>query len=744
MKKMFMSTLIVTVLIGSITFATDNTEIIDKLQEVQPVALSAQDLEFTSFRSCEDMSATLTQFVKDNFDTWHGPMPYWRWWGMLDDVALAEESADTAAWTAVWDAKTAPAPTVSSSTDYSTTNVQITGVDEPELLKTDGTHFYYYNQRLQKVLIMRGPLDRATSTLTLANTQVVATIAVPSIFSNIQLFIHEKQLVILWQRWQDQWYSAKIAAPAWGFWWLDTSSRTDVIVYDITDATNPKLIKFADLDGRYQDARLVGDTLYVVSQLGINRRWFWAQFEKADDVIVDAETLLPRVIDIAYTKDDDTKNLVLDWKTYPYHVSKQKPDCSDTMYVLPSKKAIQEFWLSPQFTILRAIDLWDTEAPVATTATFGSTQTIHLNAWAAYLANSFWAPYNSACPAGAMCIWAWGGESQTLLHKFALDKQNMTYVNSALLPGSPLTQWSMDEDENGVFRILTTTWSPEQATHLITLDKNLEKLGTLLNIEPGEQFKASRFMGDKLYLVTFEQIDPLFVIDLAFPKSPTIIWELKIPWYSTYLHPYAPESNGTQWLLGLGYDTTTGARWGTQNAGVKLDLYKVDYTQKDAKGMIAVTQEQTKTFGGKGSETEALYNPRVFVWNPTTKQVVMPLVLSDATMGKQCTTTYDDTGKVSGEQCRDSEIYKTSFAGMKAIEIFPTGINEVASYDYTDRLKADKETYDVYQGQIRPWQLQNLAFRAWYVGDALYVINNLFMHVVIPGKVGQEVFVDLK
>ena len=160
--------------------------------------------------------------------------------------------------------------------------------------------------------------------------------------------------------------------------------------------------------------------------------------------------------------------------------------------------------------------------------------------------------------------------------------------------------------------------------------------------------------------------------------------------------------------------------------------------------MITVTQEQTKTFGGKGSETEALYNPRVFVWNPTTKQVVMPLVLSDSSMGKQCTTTYDANGNVSGEQCRDSEVYKTSFAGMKSIEILPTGINEIASYDYTDRLKADKQTYDVYQGQIWPWQLQNLAFRAGYVGDALYVINNLFMHVVIPGKLGQEVFVDLK
>lgn len=71
-------------------------------------------------------------------------------------------------------------------------------------------------------------------------------------------------------------------------------------------------MKFADLDGWYQDARLVGDTLYVVSQLGINRRWYGTMAEKADDVVVDAESLLPRVIDISYTKDDDAKNLVLD------------------------------------------------------------------------------------------------------------------------------------------------------------------------------------------------------------------------------------------------------------------------------------------------------------------------------------------------------------------------------------------------------------------------------------------------
>lgn len=120
------------------------------------------------------------------------------------------------------------------------------------------------------------------------------------------------------------------------------------------------------------------------------------------------------------------------------------------------------------------------------------------------------------------------------------------------------------------------------------------------------------------------------------------------------------------------------------------------------------------------------------------------MVLQDAGTGKQCTTTYDAAGKVVGENCRDSETYTTSFAGMKLIEVLPKEINEVASYDYTDLLKKDTQTYDVYQGQIWPWQLSNLQFRVGYLGDVLYTINNLFTHFVVPGKAGQEVYVDMK
>lgn len=73
--------------------------------------------------------------------------------------------------------------------------------------------------------------------------------------------------------------------------------------------------------------------------------------------------------------------------------------------------------------------------------------------------------------------------------------------------------------------------------------------------------------------------------------------------------------------------------------------------------------------------------------------------------------------------------------------MLPTAITEKASYDYTDLLKQDKQSYDSYQGQIWPWQLSNLQFRVGYVGDVLYTVNNLFAHFVVPGKAGQEKYV---
>ena len=229
----------------------------------------------------------------------------------------------------------------------------------------------------------------------MSTPRIVSVIALPATFSQVQLFVRPNQLVLLAQRRSDRGQQGLI----------DTSSKTEIITYDMSDKSTPKLTKFADLDGRYQDARMVGNTLYVVSQVGINRWWYGQTYSTSEKVEVNAEDLLPKVIDITYTKDAAKKNLTLNEKTYPYHISVQRPACNETMYVLPKKESIKEYGLSPQFTLLRAVDLGQPDAQVVTTTTFGSTQTIHLNEKSVYLANSFWAPYESSCPPNARCIW---------------------------------------------------------------------------------------------------------------------------------------------------------------------------------------------------------------------------------------------------------------------------------------------------------------------------------------------------
>jgi len=99
----------------------------------------------------------------------------------------------------------------------------------------------------------------------------------------------------------------------------------------------------------------------------------------------------------------------------------------------------------------------------------------------------------------------------------------LNYEGTLLVYGLPLNQYAMHEDEDGYFYLLTKDWRNRVATHLYVASPEFKLVGKLLNIEPGEEFKASRFLGDKLYLVTFKQVDPLFVIDLADKTKPKII-----------------------------------------------------------------------------------------------------------------------------------------------------------------------------------------------------------------------------
>ena len=235
------------------------------------------------------------------------------------------------------------------------------------------------------------------------------------------------------------------------------------------------------------------------------------------------------------------------------NLSVKTTDCNSINYILPTDETMKQTNMFPQFTLISAINLASEE--VDTTVAFGNPGEIHMSTDGLYLVQNYWMPRGTYfdCPAGIACIMPrfMGGDNYSLIHKFDIG-EDVSYNNTNIVPGNPLTQYSMDEDQLGNFRILTSKWWPEQATDLYVLDPSLKLVGALTDIEPGEQFKASRYIDDKLYLVTFRQTDPLFVIDIADITDPKIIGELKIPGFSTYLHPMGGNENGTQHLIGLG------------------------------------------------------------------------------------------------------------------------------------------------------------------------------------------------
>jgi uncharacterized secreted protein with C-terminal beta-propeller domain len=191
----------------------------------------------------------------------------------------------------------------------------------------------------------------------------------------------------------------------------------------------------------------------------------------------------------------------------------------------------------------------------------------------------------------------------------------------------------MDE-YNNYFRIATTSRRERVlANNLYVLDPNLKLTGRLEGLAPGENIHSARFMGEKCYLVTFQKTDPLFVIDLSVPDSPTILGELKIPGYSDYLHPY-DETH----LIGVGKETeeaeTGNFAW---FQGLKLSLF-------DVSNVTDPKQMDKTIIGDRGTSSEALTNPKAFLLDNSRNLLVIPvnLALIDRTLYEPRSSTFGE------------------------------------------------------------------------------------------------------
>ena len=474
-----------------------------------------------------------------------------------------------------------PQSTATSSPSHSSTNVQVAGVDEPDTVKTDGTYIYTLSNNTIFILQAYPATDAA----------IVGRITLDENHSAQSFFVNGDRLIVFCSGgfYYPVLYDGVMkTTESLNRPWYGNSGEMSILVYDLGDRASPSLSKEVKMDGYFSDARMIGSYVYVVSTTPT----YMIYSEQNGN-----ETLRVPTITIDGQSQNITPNDI-------YYVD--VPELADSM------------------THVLSLNL-DTSEVNDKSFMLGSSQTMYVSQNNIYLATSHW----PVVPLAADNTASSSDTETTVLHKIAINASSIDYVAQGEVPGHILNQFAMDE-YNGYFRIATTEGYYNGDTYQTTnnvyiLDANLKEVSSLKNIAPGESIYAVRFLGDRAYLVTFVEIDPLFALDLSDPQNPQILGELKIPGYSTYLHPY-DETH----IIGIGRDVnrsidadkihTPGAVYYTAVQGLKLALF-------DVSDITNPVEEASVTIGDRGTDSPALYDHHAFLFDREKNLLVIPVSL---------------------------------------------------------------------------------------------------------------------
>jgi len=436
--------------------------------------------------------------------------------------------------------------------EYSRTNVQVEGVDEADIVKTDGTYIYAISN--QSIVILKAyPPEEA---------EILSRI---DFNGNIKgIFINQDKLAVFEDTSYHNEYRAFIDYISY------TTQQTFIKVYNIADRSNPTLIQTRNItvDGSYFNSRMIGNYAYIL----INQQIYTDE----NDVTLPEITYLNRnetvpANQIYYTNITDRFNTYMNILAINLHNDHQKPTVKSYLQSYASTMYVS------QNNIYLTHSTYQTE-----------TQT-----------------------------------QATGIHRINIDKGEIDYQASGTVPGYVLNQFSMDE-YGGFFRIATSEGQllarGESAArnNVYILSMNLDTVGSLEDLAPGEQIHSARFMGNRCYLVTFKKIDPLFVIDLTNPTSPHVLGELKVTGYSDYLHPY-DETH----IIGIGKETIEGEggnfAW---YQGVKISLFDVT----DVTNPIEIAKYE---IGDRGTDSPILQDHKAFLFDKERNLLVIPVSVAE-------------------------------------------------------------------------------------------------------------------
>jgi uncharacterized secreted protein with C-terminal beta-propeller domain len=455
---------------------------------------------------------------------------------------------------------------------HSTTNVQEAGVDEPDIVKTDGKRIVAVAQARVHLVGLDG--GKMTLRKTLPDTMVRNVFLAGD---RVLVFSGHEGQGLTGSRWAGQ--------------------QAVLTMYDISDLSDPQRIATLTMDGDVLDARLVGTQVRVVTV-------------SAPDVDAPSPVYEPDGEISQKSKDElraaVAKTTVDDWiPTYTLQdgagadVSKGRlVDCANLAH--PKKFSGLDTVAVSSFDIGSALQSRKTVGVIA------GGQQIYATDRSTYVSTTDWTRDGSAVTTG--------------LHKFLTAPSGATsYEGSGEVPGTLLNQYAMSEYD-GVLRVASTVserrgWvNARQATEgvVTTLqeqDGALRQLGQVggLGQQDNESIRAVRFIEDRGYVVTFRQTDPLYVLDLRNPAAPTVVGELKIPGYSGYLHPI-----GENLLLGVGQ---SGLDSSNPSQPTRRGQIGVQFSLFDISDPASPRRIDTQTYGGGTAAAE--FDPKAFLyWQP--------------------------------------------------------------------------------------------------------------------------------
>jgi len=461
--------------------------------------------------------------------------------------------------------------------NYSKTNTHVEGVDEADIIKTDGKYIYQVNNNRILIVSAHNP----------AKMQVVSKLAfTDSDFTPQEIYIDENKLVVIGQN------TLNVPGPCYS---TQGSSQkcppiyynrqsTRALIYDMQNKAQLKKIRELEIEGGYLSSRKIGNTLYLISNESIY-------------YVNDNDLMIPYYRDSAV----GSKPVSISYNQVRYF--------PDHIY--------------PAFINIAAVDTGNAGQKAQVETYLGNGDNIYASTNNLFIAASTY-QQTEVRPLVKDSVDN-SSRQVTTLYKFGLKASGISYAGKGEVPGRILNQFSMDEDK-GYFRIATTTgevWASDSnisKNNIYVLNSDMKLVGSLEGIAPGEKIYSTRFMGDRVYMVTFKKVDPFFVIDLKNPAKPAVLGKLKIPGYSDYLHPY-DETH----IIGFGKDTieTPMKDGGNSMAfyqGLKVALFDVSDVNNP--------KEVSKVIiGDRGTDSELLSNHKALLFSREKNLLAFPVTV---------------------------------------------------------------------------------------------------------------------